>query len=179
MNYSYDRRVVTGASPNTYADEMDAAFIAQQVVQYGKSSGWAMPSDPMQEHLARSIEQDLAKFNIGLVDPVRGVWEHKPGGSHILRHQALVASERQAMGPASRLKDVAQYLHASDHPLEQAKGVLHGLTKELELVAHHTQDHQLRSNFEHVEHFAHRLDGIDEEMHHLISDIDHAAHSFR
>ncbi len=88
--YSYDRRRVTGASANTYADELDAAFIAQQVVSYGKSAGWAMPADPMQSHLAGHIEQELAKFNIGLVDPGRGVWGHKPGGTQVLRHLKAV-----------------------------------------------------------------------------------------
>ncbi len=88
--YSYDRRRVTGASPNTYQDEMDAAFIGQQVIQYGKSVGWATPSDAMQIHLAQQIEQELARFNIGLVDPVHGVWGHKPGGSHALRHLQAV-----------------------------------------------------------------------------------------
>lgn len=83
--YSYDRRRVTGAAPNTYADEMDAAFIAQQVVSYGKSIGWAMPADPMQAHLAQHIEAELAKFNIGLIDSAKGIWAHKPGGSHLLR----------------------------------------------------------------------------------------------
>jgi hypothetical protein len=84
-SYDYDRRRVTGTAPNTYQDEMDAAFIAQQVISYGKSVGWAMPTDPMQIHLAQHIEQELGKFNIGLVDPSRGIWAHKPGGSHALR----------------------------------------------------------------------------------------------
>ncbi len=88
--YDYDRRRVTGAAPNTYADEMDAAFIAQQVISYGKSSGWAMPKDAMQIHLAQQIEQELAKFNIGFVDPARGVWAHKPGGTHAFRHVQAV-----------------------------------------------------------------------------------------
>jgi hypothetical protein len=88
--YSYDRRRVNGAAPNTYADEMDAAFIAQQVIQYGKSTGWALPSDTMQTHLAQRIEQELAKFNIGLIDPNRGVWSHKPGGTQVLRHLKAV-----------------------------------------------------------------------------------------
>jgi hypothetical protein len=83
--YSYDRRVVKGAGPNTYQDEMDVGFIAQQVVQYGKSSGWAAPTDAMQVRLAQQIEMELAKFNIGLVDPNRGVWGHKPGGTHAYR----------------------------------------------------------------------------------------------
>ncbi|MGH7866060.1 MAG: hypothetical protein ACREP9_00170 [Candidatus Dormibacteraceae bacterium] len=83
--YSYDRRLVKGAAPNTYQDDMDVSFIAQQVVQYGKSAGWAAPSDAMQIHLAQQIEAELAKFNIGLVDANRGVWAHKPGGSHAFR----------------------------------------------------------------------------------------------
>ena len=83
--YSYDRRVVRATGPNTYVDELDAAFIAQQVITHGKSVGWAMPTDAMQAHLARNIEQELAKYNIGFVDPVKGVWAHKPGGTHVLR----------------------------------------------------------------------------------------------
>lgn len=85
-DYNYDRRVVNGAAPNTYADEMDAAFIAQQVVQYGKSSGWAIPTDPYQLRLAQEIERELSKFNIGFVDEVRGVWAHRPGGTHAFAH---------------------------------------------------------------------------------------------
>ena len=88
--YDYDHRKVNGAAPNTYADEMDAAFIAQQVIQYGKSSGWAAPADAMQTHLAQQIEAELAKFNIGLVDPNRGTWGHKPGGTHSFRHMQAV-----------------------------------------------------------------------------------------
>jgi hypothetical protein len=89
--YSYDRRRVLGAAPSTYIDEMDAAFIAQQVVQYGKSTGWAHPKDALQVHLAQQIEQELGKFNIGLTDPKAGAWGHKPGGSHYFRHlQAVV-----------------------------------------------------------------------------------------
>lgn len=84
--FDYDRRRVTGAASNTYQDDMDAAFIAQQVVQYGKSSGWAMPKDTMQVHLAQQIERELAKFNIGFVDPTHGVWAHKPGGTHAFAH---------------------------------------------------------------------------------------------
>jgi len=89
-SYSYDRRRVTGAAPSHYVDEMDAAFIAQQVIQYGKSTGWAQPQDTMQMHLAQQIEQELAKFNIGLVDPKSGAWGHKPGGTHAFRHMQAV-----------------------------------------------------------------------------------------
>ena len=90
--YSYDRRTVQGAAPSTYIDEMDAAFIAQQVVQYGRSGGWAPPKDTMQLHLAQHIEQELAKFNIGLLDPAKGVWGHKPGGSHVFRQLHAVGT---------------------------------------------------------------------------------------
>jgi hypothetical protein len=83
--YSYDRRRVTSAAASTYVDDMDAAFIAQQVVSYGKSGPWATPVDPMQKHLAAQIEHELTKFNIGLVDPVKGVWSHHPGGTHVFR----------------------------------------------------------------------------------------------
>jgi hypothetical protein len=89
-SYSYDRRRVTGAAPSTYIDEMDAAFIAQQVVQYGKSNGWAAPKDSMQMHLAQQIEVELGKFNIGLVDPKNGTWGHHPGGTHFFRHMQAV-----------------------------------------------------------------------------------------
>ena len=81
----YDRRTVSGAAPNTYADDLDGAYIAQQVVQYGKSPGWAAPADPMQVHLVKQIESELAKFNIGLIDPKASTWGHKPGGSHVFR----------------------------------------------------------------------------------------------
>ena len=91
MAYNYDRRRVTGAAPNTYMDDLDAGFIAQQVVQYGKSTGWAVPQDPMQHHLAQQIEQELSKFNIGIVDHNVSTWGHKPGGSHVFAHlQAVV-----------------------------------------------------------------------------------------
>lgn len=84
--YSYDRRTVkTGAVPNTYADEMDAAYIAQHVITYGKSSGWGPPSDPMEQNLARAIEHTLSRYNIGLVDNNGTTWGHKPGGSHVFR----------------------------------------------------------------------------------------------
>lgn len=86
---------------------------------------------------------------------------------------------KQAMGPASRLKDADQYIRQGDRQIEQARGVLHGLAKELELVAKHTSDHQLRDNFAHVQQFAHRLDAIDGEIDKLVKDIDHALRSFR
>ena len=85
MGYSYDRRRVTGAAANQYIDDMDAAFIAQQVVQFGRSAGWAAPADPMQTHLAQQIEHTLRTFNIGVTDAEKGVWAHKPGGSHVFR----------------------------------------------------------------------------------------------
>jgi hypothetical protein len=88
---------------------------------------------------------------------------------------------RQAFsqGPASRLKDAQQYVRQGDRQIEQARGVLHGLVKELGLIATHTSDHQLRENFAHVQQFAHRLDSIDGEIDKLVSDIDHALRTFK
>lgn len=89
--YSYDRRTVSAAAANQYADEMDAAYIAQQVIQYGKSSGWAVPADTMQQHLSQHIERVLAGYNIGMVDSKSGTWAHKPGGSHVFRRLQAIA----------------------------------------------------------------------------------------
>jgi hypothetical protein len=77
--------VALAAAPNTYADDMDAAYIAQQVIQYGKSTGWAPPTEPHAQHLAQQIERELAKFNIGITDHSVGTWSHKPGGSHVFK----------------------------------------------------------------------------------------------
>lgn len=83
------------------------------------------------------------------------------------------------IGPASRLKDAEQYVRQGDRQIEQARGVLHGLAKELELVAKHTSDHHLRDNFNHVQQFAHRLDALDGEIDKLLKDIDHALRAFQ
>jgi hypothetical protein len=83
------------------------------------------------------------------------------------------------MGPAGRLKDAEQYIRQGDRQIEQARGVLHGLVKELELVARHTSDPHLRDNFNHLQQLAKRLDGIDGEIDKLVTDIEHILHSFR
>lgn len=87
--------------------------------------------------------------------------------------------KRADMGPAGRLKDAEQYIRQGDRQIELARGVLHGLVKELELVAKHTSDHKLRDNFSHVQQLARRLDGIDGEIDKLLSDIDHALRAFK
>ena len=88
---------------------------------------------------------------------------------------------RQAFsqGPAGRLKDAVGYVRQGDRQIEQAKGVLHGLMKEMEIVAKHTTDHQIRDNYAHIQQFAHRLDAIDGEIDKLLTDIDHALRSFK
>ncbi len=94
---------------------------------------------------------------------------------------ALYSYDRRAfsLGPASRLKDAEQYIRQGDRQIEQARGVLHGLVKELEIIAKHTSDHQLRDNFAHVQQFAHRLDVLDGEIDKLLGDIDHALRTFK
>jgi hypothetical protein len=84
-----------------------------------------------------------------------------------------------SQGPASRMKDAEGYVRQGDRGIEQARGVLHGLVKELEIVAKHTSDHTIRDNFAHVQQFAHRLDAIDAEIDKLLSDMDHALRSFK
>ena len=83
------------------------------------------------------------------------------------------------LGPAGRLKEAEQLVRQGDRQIEQARGVLHGLVKELEIVAKHTSDHQLRDNYAHVQQFAKRLDGIDGEIDKLLKDIDHALRAFK
>ncbi len=76
---TYDRR--KQAAANLYADELDAGYIAQEVVMYGRSKNWAMPNNDTRKHLAVEIEKTLAPFNIGIIDEATGTWGHKPGGS--------------------------------------------------------------------------------------------------
>jgi predicted amidophosphoribosyltransferase len=87
-------------------------------------------------------------------------------------------SKQADTGPASRLKNAVQLLHQGDHPFEQAKGILNGLVSEMGLVAHHTSDHKLKANFEHVQKFAHQLTTIDAEIHKLLAEMDHVSRSF-
>jgi hypothetical protein len=84
-----------------------------------------------------------------------------------------------AMGPASRLKDADSYIRQGDRQIEQARGVLHGLAKELEIIAKHTTDHALRDNFTHVQQFAHRLDAIDGDIDKLLKEIEHSLRTFK
>lgn len=92
---------------------------------------------------------------------------------------AKYSYDRRAMGPGSRLKDVGQYLHQGDRQIEQARGVLHGLVKEMEIIAKHTSDSTLRDNFTHVQQLAHRLDGIDAELDKLLGTLEHVIHNFK
>lgn len=74
----------TAAAANLYADDLDAGYIAQQVILYGKSRNWAIPQGHSVK-LASAIEKQLAPFNIGIIDEATGTWGHKPGGSHFYR----------------------------------------------------------------------------------------------
>jgi len=78
---TYDRRKVAAAQ-NLYADELDAGYIAQEVVMYGRSKNWAAPNNDTRKHIAMEIEKQLAPYNIGIIDEAAGTWGHKPGGSH-------------------------------------------------------------------------------------------------
>ena len=45
---------------------------------------------------------------------------------------------RADTGPASRLKNVQPPISSAGREIERSKGILHGLVKELEMLAHHT-----------------------------------------
>ncbi len=87
--------------------------------------------------------------------------------------------DRTAMGPASRLKDATTNLSAAEREMERAKSILQGLVKEMELVAKHTSDRTIRTNFQHIEDFAKRLNNIDSGMDKLLADIAHFGKTFK
>ena len=82
-------------------------------------------------------------------------------------------------GPASRLKDATSSLHTAERDIERVKSILHGLVAEMGMVAHHTQDHTIKSNFVAVEKFSHHMDAIDHEVDKLIAEMDHFSKTFK
>jgi esterase/lipase len=84
-----------------------------------------------------------------------------------------------AMGPASRLKDAEQYIKGGDRQIEQAKAVLHGLSKEMDMMTKHMSDHDAKKNAQMIQHFADQLDDIDDQIDHLLKDMDHMVRNFR
>jgi hypothetical protein len=87
--------------------------------------------------------------------------------------------DRTAMGPASRVKDSLSYLRSAARPLQQAKGVLSGVAKELELTSKHTHDPTLRSNHESAAGFAERVTELDKELSKLLPEIDRFTRVFK
>jgi len=53
-----------------------SAVIASEVAQYGVSKSWTGNLD-----VASEVEKNLAKFNIGYVDPKSGTWSYKRNGT--------------------------------------------------------------------------------------------------
>lgn len=86
---------------------------------------------------------------------------------------------RADTGPASRLKNVEPPIKAAERKIERSKGILHGLVREMEMVAKHTHDPTIQKNFKAVSEFATRLDGIDQEMDRFIADLEHFLKTFR
>jgi hypothetical protein len=83
---SYDRRSSRQAAvPNLYADDLDAGYIAMEVVLHGKSKNWALPNNEVRAKIAAAIEKRLAPHNIGLIDEGSGTWGFKSGGSRYFR----------------------------------------------------------------------------------------------
>lgn len=86
---------------------------------------------------------------------------------------------RADTGPASRLKNVEPPIKAAEREIEKSKGILHGLVKEMGMVATHTKDVTIQKNFKAVSAFADRLDGIDKDMDKFVVDLDHFLRTFR
>lgn len=82
-------------------------------------------------------------------------------------------------GPASRLKNVEPNVKAAEREIEKAKGILHGLVREMEMVAKHTHDQTIQHNFKAVSDFAKRMDAIDDSMDKFITDLEHFQRGFR
>lgn len=87
--------------------------------------------------------------------------------------------DRTAMGPASRLKDAEQYLKQGDRQIEQAKGVLHGLVKELELFAHGAHNPKAQQNLHNVKALAEHVDKLDKEIETIVHEMDRALKSLQ
>jgi len=56
--------------------EEASKVIAGEVAQNGTSREWVGNTE-----IAREIEQHLAKFNIGYIDPKTGTWSHRRNGT--------------------------------------------------------------------------------------------------
>lgn len=82
-------------------------------------------------------------------------------------------------GPASRLKNVEPAVKSAEREIERGKSILHGLVREMEMVAHHTHDPTIQKNFKAIEGFKERLDGIDKSMDVFITDLEHFLRGFR
>lgn len=82
-------------------------------------------------------------------------------------------------GPASRLKNVAPPIKAAEREIEKSKGILHGLVREMEMVARHTHNQTIQHNYKAVQGFSDQLDAIDASMDKFIKDLDHFLRTFR
>lgn len=82
-------------------------------------------------------------------------------------------------GPASRLKNVAPHVRTAERELERAQSILHGLVREMEMVAKHTHDRTIRHNFEVIAGLSSRLDEIDKGMDKFVDDLEHFLRSYR
>lgn len=82
-------------------------------------------------------------------------------------------------GPASRLKNVEPAIKTAEREIEKAKGILHGLLREVEMVAKHTSDATIKKNFDSVRDFSTRLDDIDKDLDGFSRDLEKFLRSYR
>lgn len=80
MTYQRNAGFQVRANLHFESIEEDAAYIAQEVVQRGRSAGWLVDVEE-ERPIAAEVEAILAKYNIGLVNPHAGVWGFKQGGT--------------------------------------------------------------------------------------------------
>jgi len=78
---TYDHRIYIAANRVYRNFRHDSGTIAQEVLTNGKSEGW-MHYDDKDLKIAKEIENQLAEFNIGCTDDMRGTWSYVKGGSN-------------------------------------------------------------------------------------------------
>jgi hypothetical protein len=87
---------------------------------------------------------------------------------------------RSASGtPVNRLREAGTYLHQAEREIERTSSIIKGLYGELQLVARHTHDKNIRANFDYVQDLKERTEKTVKDLKQLMDLYDEAAHEFR
>jgi len=88
--------------------------------------------------------------------------------------------DRRSSGtPVNRLREAGTYLRQAEREIERSASIIKGLYGELQLVARHTHDKNMRANFDYVQDLKERSDKIVKDLKTLADLYDEAAHEFR